>query len=441
MSERNKHLAEIIVAGVGLGILGGMGITLRHHRELTHRSVDLHPALRASIDFEQRTNGVGDPTIWAAVHRIHHHFPDATLYPYYRIARAVDWITENPDKADGVVIPKTVPHLDPYVEEFDMKDVLEVGNHAKEYVKNRLGKDYEPPKDYSPAQLEEELYPKTPQYFYPTGEKHKGRYSQELIADILLGDPHSPVRVPPPERNGVRGVLKGNFTMYRRAANMFRARPDLKPEDLQHEDGKNKTYSRYDVLAGIAVLSTAALIRRGKFTPKDVAIAALAGLAIAGVKAGYEVLGGNIVNSFGHAGVLDSRRITRALAGKEYKPKLNPDGTLSADSVGAGFLGDLFSLMTLDEVGGQDEHHNAPEKIAFTSKKGLESLRQAPWGNFLSALAKNKYFPLINPGSGFSGRRPDLPNPAMEIIHRRRIEQNFPSSSSHLKLDPLVVVE
>ena len=422
-----RAVAEAGLVAVGAGFVGVAGITLRDHRELTHRSVILHRALRRFFDWEQRTLSVGEPTIWAAVHRIHHNIPDATLAPYYHIARGLQWVEEHPEKAQGVTVPDTFSHLDPYITKVSREDVTTVGNLAIGIMKDRLGDEYKPPVDYSTEALNSLFHPERPRYQYPSYKRHVGEYSQDDIADILLGDPHSPARIPPPEENGVHGVAEKNVLLYTRHADLFRARPDLKPKDLQNEQGTNRKATRFDIATGFALPSALVLFRRGKYTAKDVVIAAAVGSTINAIRIGMEVLGGNVTNSLGHAGEMTHKRMIQAVKDGKYIPLPNPDGTLSTNTAGAGKLGQALSRLTLDEVGGQEEHHSHPEKIAYTSKKGLEALFEAPWGSLISFLAHNKRFPFINPGPGFDLRegetRPDQPHQAMDIIHQLRAKQ------------------
>lgn len=419
-------VAKVVAAGIGAGVLGGVSITLRHHRELTHRSVTLHPLLQDAIDFEQRTLTV-EPRIWAAVHRIHHQMADATLAPFYRIARAVNWIRDNSEETRGVVVPETFPFLDPYVDRFKFEDVMEIGNMAIELMKERMGVQYRAPEKYTPRQLKTLLNPTEPRYWYSIREHRGDEYTQEELADILLGDPHSPVRVAPPDLNGVRFILAHTTGLYKMTADLFKAHPQLMPKDLQTEDGQVKKYGNFDLALGFAIPSMAVLIARGRLGPKDVLTAAVAGSAINGMRIGFLIFGGKLVNSLGHAGTMNKGEVARVIRSQEYTPKLNPDGTVATDTSDNSWLGRFFSRMTFDEVGGQKEHHEDTGKIAYTSKKGFKAWMEAPWGSLVSALARSKYFPLINPGDNFNLKvgeiRPDQPHPAVEIIQRLRAEQ------------------
>lgn len=422
-----RSAAEITATGLGLGMLGVMGVTARHHRQLTHRSLEINPLLASVIDYEMRFYSP-DPIIWAAVHRLHHDFPDATLYPFWRKARAINWAEANPDQAQGVIIPDSYSHLDPFFDRLPKKDVLTIGHFAEENLKQRLGRAYEPQGALSKEELQRILNPTEPQYHYPKDLSHAGEYSQDEIARILLTDPHSPALIPPPEKNGVRGVLRRNVGLYGRASHLFWNRPDLIPEDLRtdrvadHREGRIR-----DFIEGSLLAATLVLLVKNRYEPEDFLKAIIAGTAINTVKLGLHIFGGNVTNSLGHAGVMTPDRFRQAIGGKEYKPTLNPDGTVSTDSVNGGLFGRLISMLTLDEVGGQDVHHRAPWQIAYTFKEGWEGWKETPWGKFLSVLADSKFVPFIRPNKGFDLKegeiRPDMPHPAMDIIHLRRIEQ------------------
>ena len=438
MAERDKgfkdlswRVAKPVLKGVPAGlVMGGVslvGITWRNHRELTHKSVKTHPLLATLIEAEQRS--IGMPTsVWASVHRIHHEFADASLYPFYRIARVINWLEENPDKKDDVRIHEAFKHLDPFVSEFAREQVVEIGNLAEQEIKKRLGDNFAP---YEPdlSSLEEEIvelfHPTDPLYFYPDYGKHVGDYSQEQIAQILLTDPHSPVLTPPHEGhlNGVREVFKNNVSLYKRAGNMFKARPELRPQDLQEKNDTDRN-AVAEVITGFVVLSGLNSLWRGAKSPEDHIIAAAQASAANGVKMAVGIYGGNATNSIGHAGALLVKDIWRVVTKKDYNIKLNDDGSVSTDTAKAGFPGKLISWSTLDEVGGQDVHHRYPGKINYTNKTGRSAWFEAPWGSFTAFLARNNLFG-IEPGDGFPDgeRRPDMPHEGLQIIQALRAEQ------------------
>lgn len=410
----------LIVGAGGVGaVLGVAGITLRSHRELTHRSIELHPLLQKLSDLEQRSLGINQPTTWAAVHRIHHSMTDASLFPFYKINHAIAAAKER-----GIAVPESFGYLDPFVTSFSREQVEKIGTLADGEVRQRMGDTYVQPTFESNAEIEQILNPTGPTYYYPDYGK-KTDYTQDDIAHILLTDPHSPALIGPlHRRNGVQTVVTKNAFLYKTTADMFRTKPDLKPEDLKTgNEGKEKS-TKPAVIGGIALPAAAVLLfraatKRGGFKPKDFAIAAATGATIYGVKAGLEVLGGGVVNSFGHAGKLDSKELFRAALKRDYKIGLKPDGTLATDTVYSGVAGKLLSWATFDEVGGQAYHHANPEAIAYTARRGAKGWWDAPWGSFIASIAKSK-IPLINEGKGFDGPRPDVPHEGVMLIQKAR---------------------
>ena len=451
MSERTKNfrkyaqpVAEVAAAGMIWGLKRVRDITEEHHRSQTHRSVTLPRFRQKLIAFDQGGFGVKSIPVWAAVHRIHHSMPDVTLKPFYDIARAVDWMKENPEKAQGVTIPKIFRYLDKKVDVFSLEDVMEIGHQADELVKRRLKDTYKKPDGYTKEELLAILNPTAPQYYYPK-DKHEGSYTQDDKARNLLSDPHSPLLIRPPEENGVRGVIKQNVKLYTGSADVFRAHPELMEEDLQkdHRDRSMKP----EIIACIVIPSILALARikhkrgkqqgeKGLFKPlingklegkKDVAKAVTAGAAIDGISTFDAVTGGRIVNALGHAGRLTPQKLWAAIRNRVFIPDANIDGTLSTDTEDSGFLGRALSRLTFDEVGGQDHHHHVPGDIAYTNLTGWAAWKRAPWGSLLKTLAHSERYPFVNPGPGFDLKpgetRPDEPHPAVEIIHERRAEQ------------------
>ncbi len=408
-------------AGIGLGAIGLVGTTILSHRERTHESVKLHPILTAFFELEQQTYGM-DNTIWASVHRIHHHIPDATLYPYLRIYRAVQ-------KMRASDAPNSFQYMDPYVESFSLDEVMEVGRNAEKLVAERMGDEYQPPVEYSSEELERILNPQEPQYYYPDYPRAAEKYESDEMARILLTDPHSPSLIPPVNGNlnGVRGVFKNNIALYRRPSNVFKWKPHLKPIDLQRDnDVPNKDYTPL-VVSTFVALSAAAFLLRGRYTLKDALIAAAAGSAANGMRM-YTgaVIGGKVTNSFGHMGEVTAKDFIDAMFKREYQIRLNPDGTVSTNTVNAGVLGKLSAYLTADEVGGQDAHHKYPENIAYTESAGMQGILDAPYGSFTAYLAKSG-LAFITEGDDFGGipkdQRPDAPNPAMKIIHSARVKE------------------
>ncbi len=439
MPERREHpvfdvlrpIAITVAAGYAAGKLAGAGVTLRNHRELTHKSLVVSPILQKVIDLEQRTVTV-DTKFWAGVHRIHHLWRDTKTAPFSRIANGVKWMNNNPEKAQGVEKPKKYRYLDPFVEEFTEGQVLEIGNLTTEFLKEKLGKRYKQPESYTTEELVALLNPQKPTYLY-SDESHEDGYTQEEMQDILTSDPHSPALFP--GSNGVRTELLHIPKVNKGATDLLRTYPDLLDEDLQSKDGKYKKPGKLDMALGFGILSLGVLIARGigakgKLTPRDFLIAAIQGSAINSIKIGFEIIGGNSVNSLGHMGTPTESELVRAIGSKEYTIQPNKNGTAYTDARSAGWIGRFFTRLTLDEVGGQKEHHDDPSKIAYTSETGLEAWRNARWGSFVSFLAENKWFPLIKKGKGFDlkpgERRPDEAHPAVELIEQIRAEQAAP---------------
>lgn len=420
-----KTAATIVGLGIAFGFVGVGGVTMDHHRGKSHNSTEIHPGIGESIDFLMPVYSP-DKSVWASVHRGHHRYADSALASFLRIYRAIGWMENNPEKAQGVAIPDTYPYLDPYVEHFSKKDVMEIGRYAETAIKERMGASYKPPENYSIEELQDLLNPTQERYFYPEKPKQKGVYSQEYIEDILLRDPHSPALFPPND-NGVVEVLKHNVGLYRQASHIYRDMPELKPKDLQ--TGKSVDHQKVRIIGFTKLslmLSGLVLLARNKYEPKDFLKAVITGTAINTVALGLHLFGGNVTNSGGHAGEA-KEGFLNIVGKKRYKPTLYPDGTIAYNLVDQGFLGKAISFLTLDEVGGQREHHEDPGKIAYTSKEGFAGFKEAPWGKFLSVLARSKYFPLINEGKGFNLQpgetRPDMPNPGVLLIQQRRAEQ------------------
>lgn len=433
MTERKLTATDVLrpvikvgLLGVGAGIMGGVSIVLRGHQELTHRSIKLPTILQKLSDFEQRTVTV-DTRFWAAVHRIHHEMTDVALAPFGRIANAVNWIRENPDRVQGVKIPETIRYLDPFVERFTLEEVMNIGNLANEYFKHRLRDKYRVPESYTSEELNALLYPdpEKPPYLY-SNEKHTGDYTLDNMMDILGGDPHSPARFP--SLNGVRSELLHIPKANEGAAGLFWAHPELLPEDLQRTDGRYRRPGKLDVALGFGVFSAAVLVSKGKYTPKDVLIAVIQGSVINGIKIGLQLIGGNSVNAFGHAGDPTEKQVVSIIWDRECKMQPNQDGTLSTDADRMGWIGQLIKRLTFEEAGKQKEHHNDPSKIAYTSQEDWQACLEVPWGSTVSYFTRNRLLShIIEPGLGFDlregERRPDQPHPAVKIIDDIRADQ------------------
>jgi stearoyl-CoA desaturase (delta-9 desaturase) len=62
--------------------LSALATTVYLHRSVTHRSVELHPAVRFLMHLELMMFTGIEPRRWAAVHRKHHQFPDREGDPH-----------------------------------------------------------------------------------------------------------------------------------------------------------------------------------------------------------------------------------------------------------------------------------------------------------------------------------------------------------------------
>ncbi|MEK7617130.1 MAG: hypothetical protein AAB414_03680 [Patescibacteria group bacterium] len=427
-----KVAAEMTVAGFLLSLPGTTGVTIVHHRQDTHRSLEADPEYEDFVYKEMRVYSP-TPKIWADVHRNHHRYRDVSLAPFMRIARAIDWMEANPDKAKGVdTPPDSYLYLDPKVTTFSKQDVLDIGHSAEEDLQKRTKGLCPPPTYYTKEKLEKLLNPTGPMYYY-TRHKRNTDYTQEEIEDRMSRDPHSPLLVP--DENGVRAVLLRNAFLYSDFSHMLRDIPQLRSPDLQTGEVIDHKMVRLQGFVD-GTLEAAELVYkyRNKHEPGDDLIALAAGLGINLIKLGFHIAGGNITNSYGHAGETTPTSIIQATLDNQYHLVVNPkQGTASTDSVTGGVVGKSLSAFTFDEVGGQDAHHKFPNRIAYTLRTGFKGFIDAWWGTTLEALANNKDFPYLNPGKGFPGvefeDRPDMPNRGVLLVEKRRVEE-----AKHLKI-------
>lgn len=425
--KAGKALGKVAIVGGAEGISGVAGITIRHHRELTHKSLELTSFLQKYIDMEQRSLGVAEPYTWASVHRIHHAVEDAALYPHYRLHHAMQEAERR-----GLHVPEMYKNLDPFVKEFDRATVAKIGAAADAMMQERLAdprlgnKQYKKPtfEGVSNDDLLRILNPDEPQYTYPDYVKktRPEEYTQDDIARILLTDPHSPALM------SVQGIAINGVNLYQAAANMFRAIPLLKPEDLRQPDDeltseKRKRKTRKAIVGGFAVNIGAQFVANHDFTGRGVARAVFEGTAVNGIRGAVEILGGNITNSAGHMGDPVQTELVQAFLNRKYIIKLKPDGTISTNTVGKGIAGRLASWATLDEVGGQEFHHAFPGAIKYTSKEGVDAWVEAPWGSLLEMLAKDERVKFIKEGKGFDGSREDVVTEAVQWVQQERAKQ------------------
>jgi stearoyl-CoA desaturase (Delta-9 desaturase) len=157
------------------------------------------------------------------------------------------------------------------------------------------------------------------------------------------GDPHSPVLE---GRYGVIKLFVKNTPMYGRAARTVE-RNGVFAEDLQPDRLDRMVFDRVR-MGLLASLAGHAAVNRAAGNPGSM------GPVSWGVEKVVYILGGNLVNSLGHAGV----RPFQALVTGEIKRQR--DGTFGADSK-------VVSLLTLGE-GNQRYHHEHPSSLYFGEK-------------------------------------------------------------------------
>lgn len=394
-----------VVKDVALAAAEGLGLvaitTIYNHRELTHESIETKTALRLISEAAMFSIGQ-DPRIWAEVHKKHHRFSDANLAPILEMADYIEWRQTNPGRQHPLV-PSLFANLDPGAE-LTIDDIRTIGNAARPLVQNL----YDAPENYSQEEELRLLDAKQPRYFYShrlgLRERLEGK-AQEIdkpksrtIAAITpeLRDPHSPVL----HENGVLGIFKDNMALYRKQA--------------AHEQMRRP--KRFGLGIAPLFIGNIALHVLGshEFTPSDVIRRAAVGSTIAGVIAGILVFGGNLTNSAGHPG----NSLLKAVLDGNIVP--NPDGTYSYNAK-------WLSLPTFDEVGGQDDHHQRPGDIAYTSARGIRKVMSAPFGSLLEAMADRNI--LLRHGKQFgqkdnpdpSFRRPDEPHEAVVLLQQTRV--------------------
>jgi hypothetical protein len=215
-----KEVGKVGLMGIAAGMVGVANITWREHRELTHRNIKLHLWLQRFADFGQRTTGIDGPIPWASTHQTHHHWTDITGKTYLDIYRGVMAMEDGSFDGTGITVPNTIRGLDPFVEEFTLAEVMQIGKLTDEYVRKRLGDSFQEPT--ISAERLRELFSGQPAYYYPEPHKRGVPYTQDEKERILTTDPHAPALVGPPRKNGVRGVAVENISMYSQSADLFR---------------------------------------------------------------------------------------------------------------------------------------------------------------------------------------------------------------------------
>lgn len=426
--ERHVAKAAAITgaAMVGRALLTETSVTLGDHRGLSHRAIELSPWLHKSFQVEQKTAGTNGNE-WAAAHRNgHHQFPDADLYPFWQTWHVIQEATRR-----GIQAPEHYYGYDKLVNRFHHDDVVDIGVMMEEYLQDMLG-DRSPKPDFSgitDAELQQHLHNKDPKYWYD--EKMHDRnyvFTDEDTAHNMLRDQHSPLLAPPNPNgtwNGVMYVFHHNTALSSTPTRNMRQRPYMMPEDLRPDSDEPIERNTKNVIAGFAAMSAIAML-----LGRDKSIKALLERGILGSVAnagGLLVLkkGSDIVNAFGHIGVMTPEALWQAMTQEDFEMKPYPDGRLSSDTEDAGVIGKLMSLFTQDEAGKQRMHHLYPGAIAYNPPDGSHLKRETPWGSIVQWATDSKFVPFIKHGPGLPrnkhGRRPDEEHPAMDIIHTNRV--------------------
>ncbi len=110
---------------------------------------------------------------------------------------------------------------------------------------------------------------------------------------------------------------------------------------------------------------------------------------------------------------------------------MKTDGTFTSNAK-------WLSAPTVDEVGGQEPHHDFPWRVAYTTNTGILGIRDAAFGSLLDTLTKHKT--LLDPGQQFGHpelndlepnqaaieqviqlRRPDMPTEALLELQKARV--------------------
>src|SRR5262249_42756242 len=65
-----------LAIALGIGFLGGFGLTVQYHLALSHGSLKCHPVVEQLLIFFAVFNGFGTPLNWVANHRRHHRASD-----------------------------------------------------------------------------------------------------------------------------------------------------------------------------------------------------------------------------------------------------------------------------------------------------------------------------------------------------------------------------
>lgn len=416
--EAIPAMAKTLPVGAAIGLFAVGGQEAVYHRGRTHHVLKTPKLVDEAFRLDQRSMGVPFVGEWEMTHRVHHREPDMSLKPALDIWRAWEaFRTTNPHT--DFELPKTVPHIDPYIGQFPIGELLRVGALAEEFVAERLGVDYEEKKTCSQAELEALVRPTKPTYYYQPRVKLPDdyEYTQDEKATALISDPHSMSLLHPQE-----AFWREHLGLYKDRSDIFVAEPSLKDPDLHRDNEYRRKSSVPYVVGGVALPALAAFAARRKMSVSDLLVAGLVGGSIYGERAYVEVGAGKFVNFFGHLGAVDERKLNDILHNRPFYVLPNPSGTVSSNLVDAGMKGKIIGFLTGGDAGVQDEHHIKPWKNLFSSKAGIKAFGEDPIG--FSLEEAKKHISSFKEGDQFNlpqgDRRPDAASEAAEIVHEHR---------------------
>lgn len=382
------------------------------HRHWTHDSIAFENPTHEKI---ARTSGahLTDTKAWASVHTIHHSTPDANLLPFAELADYLDWHEAQTTLRPGQLeIPDTVRGFDPAIPELDVETAREIGVLARELVADF----YTPQANYTAEEAHDIMLSPDDKFRYESQQAIKQARRNPIHYDpentslhdmrFMLRDPHSPAL----HDKGILGILAYNVPLYGYVEQSFQD-PRFRLERLQPDDWdetlrENRAKLRWGYVGAMALATIAA--NRSK-TPGQAAGNAVLGAAASGLAVVGLIQGGNITNALGHGGDWKKYRPSDIREGVVH---VKPDGTYTSNSK-------TLSAPTLDEVGGQYEHHEDPSRIAYTTQEGWKRWAYAPYGRFLEKLIDKGV--LLKEGGNFGGdHRPDLPSDAVLLIEKTR---------------------
>ncbi|MDQ2973074.1 MAG: hypothetical protein M3Q79_01155 [bacterium] len=406
--EKGEIGSSIALTG-GLAFASLVRTAVYEHRILTHRSLEVDVPVETA--FRVAGAHLADAKRWAAVHRVHHSTPDANLLPFIELVDLVEWREGQSSSYERMFeLPDVVEGFDPAAKTIPFKEALKIGRLARTLVDGK----YRPPENYHISDVSRILYSKQARFRYEDRNKMKKDANNAPIFNpdrppsleeirFLLRDPHAPAL----HERGIPGILLYNVPLYGYAERSFADaafRPtDLSPDQLDETLRENRAKLRIAYVGLVAALN---LAMKRPSTLAKAAYELLVGGAVSGAAVAALINGGNLTNALGHGGDWSQLTFKDFLDGKVY-PK--SDGTYTTNSK-------LMAAPTLDEVGGQDEHHDDPSLIAYTKERGVKKVVSAPFGSGLEALTKKSI--VFRKGNGFPelDQRPDLPSEAVLVL-------------------------